>query len=151
MFGAALRQWCYLGFLAIGLMFFAAKVMSDAIEKIQVLGTVIGANKNSSYAIIIVDKGEAENFKKGQSIIPGYTLEKIYDDKITVKHGANSLNIKIGVPFSSEDFNVESALPPSYEQPPPVEVPMTPEIPPADLAPPEEQSNIPVEPEPPQP
>jgi len=102
---------------------------ASSVDNIQVLGTVTGPDKNSNYAIIIVDKGDAINFKKGQTVLPGYVLDKIYDDKITLKHGAQSLDIKIGVPFSSEDFNVESGVPPTYEQAPLAEPAPAPEPP----------------------
>jgi len=118
------------GIIALGVVLCSERTIAASVDNIQVLGTVTGPNKNSNYAIIIIDKAEPSNFKKGQTVVPGYVLDKIYDDKITLKHGAQSLDIKIGVPFSSEDFNVESSMPPAYEQAPIVEPPPPPPPPP---------------------
>lgn len=95
-------------------------VNAASIDNIEVLGTVTGPNKKSHYAIIIVDKGEPSNYKTGETVVPGYVLYKIFDDKITLKYGSKTVDIKIGVPFSAEDFNVESGLPPSYPESSPV-------------------------------
>ena len=115
-----------------------------SLDNIQVLGTVMGSSKKSHYAIIAIDNGEPENYKLGQTVIPGYVLDKILDDKITLRKGTSKINIKIGVPFSADDFSVESGLPPSYpESAPPLEVAPEPPPPPDLIAPPDAQPDPP--------
>jgi len=102
-----------------------SSIFASSLDQIQVLGTVMGNKPSSSYAIIAIGNDEASHYKKGQTVIPGYQLHKILEDKIVLKHADKTIKIKIGVPFSAEDFNVESALPPDYNQAPESTVPLS--------------------------
>lgn len=121
--------WRMLAWTHVFVLLMAMQVLTmpsgfaDSLDQVQVLGTVMGNKPSSSYAIIAIGNEEASHFKKGQSVLPGYILHKILEDKIVLKHGDKTIKIKIGVPFSAEDFKVESSLPPNYDQIAPADIP----------------------------